>query len=58
MATPIRELKAKQRCDFIRVRVCRMWGNHNMKTGTLISLDFLLVDENVSTNFNKYDQVL
>ena len=47
MFAPIRILKPGETHLTIRVRICRLWRNVDYKTGKLISLDILLVDEEV-----------
>ena len=47
MFSPLRILKAGETYDTIRGRVCRLWRNTDYNTGRLISVDCLLVDEQV-----------
>ena len=49
MTTPIRALKPNEVYQTIRARICRLWTNNDLATGRLISVDCVLVDEEVIT---------
>ena len=57
MTTLIRALKPNQVYETIRARICRLWTNNDLNTGRLISLDCVLVDEEVIF-FTKYNILL
>ncbi|EXB54361.1 hypothetical protein L484_002421 [Morus notabilis] len=56
MTTPTRALKPNEVYEIIQARVCRIWTNNDFVTGRLISLDCILVDEEVSLWGHKADQ--
>ena len=57
MTTLIRALKPNEVYETIRARICRLWTNNDLSTGRLISLDCVLVDEEVIF-FTKYNILL
>ena len=57
MTKLIRALKPNEVYETIRARICRLWKNNDLNTGRLISLDCVLVDEEVIF-FTKYNILL
>ncbi|GMN34297.1 hypothetical protein TIFTF001_042023, partial [Ficus carica] len=55
MFSPLRILKAGETYDTIRARVCRIWRNTDYNTGRLISVDCLLVDEQLTSRIDIND---
>lgn len=52
MTTPIHVLKLNEVYGKIRARIYRLWINNDFVTNRLISLDYLLVDKEVTTFIN------
>ena len=57
MTTLIRALKPNEVYETIRARICKLWKNNDLNIGRLISLDCVLVNEEVIF-FTKYNILL